>query len=390
MDRRHHAPAEPQVLRRRWSAASVIVLVVTIVASIQWTSMNTSAQTHVSYDVQWYSRSEGVSLQEAERRLSLQDDAGRLQERLESARPGTFAGLWIQHRPAFRIVAAFTDDASAFVVQSTRGTPLENLVDHRVLRHSLQELRAELSSLDWLSTQRVADLLIDVKRNAIEVRTVSARDLYDAVAARGQALSAATVIVEVPALNRPAADIYGGLDISCTTGFGVLNNGTADRGITTAGHCDNALSYNGTNMTFQLESMGSNHDEQWHTITGYTVRNWVKDYSGTRSITSRTSRSSQVVGQQVCKYGRVTGWGCGNITSVDSTGCQNGGSQHIYLQAQLLVDLVDSGDSGSPTFRDNSAYGLMSCMAGTGYVDGIYIAVDYVESGLGVTVLTSP
>lgn len=389
MDRRN-APAETHVLRRPWPAASAFVLVVMIVASMQWTATSTSADTQASDDVRWYARSEGVSLQEAERRLALQDDAGRLQERLRAVRPGTFAGLWIQHRPEFRIVAAFTQDASSLVVQSTRGTPLERLVDHRIVRHSLQELRAELSSLEWLSTQRVADLLVDVKRNAVEVRTVSARELYDAVAARGQALSEATVIVEVPALNRPAADIYGGLDISCTTGFGVLNNGTADRGITTAGHCDNSLSYNGTNMTFQLESMGSNHDEQWHTITGYTVRNWVRDYSGTRSVTSRTARSSQVVGEQVCKFGRVTGWGCGNITSVDSTGCQNGGTQHIYLQAQQFVDLVDSGDSGSPTFRSNSAYGLISCMAGTGYVDGIYIAVDYVESGLGVTVLTSP
>lgn len=380
------------LLRRRNRSILALVLALVMVLTVEVTVAGASGPARP--DVAAYAAIERVSYGEAVRRLELQDLAAPLEAVLRSAHPASFGGLWIEHRPVFRIVAAFTSDESATVRRLVQGTKLDGLVVHQLVRFPLTELEATISSLEWLSFRGV-DLLIDVRINQVEIRTLAVEHVADALASQSLGLPASAVVVRVGQLNRPAADIYGGLDIACTTGFGVLNNGTADRGITTAGHCDNSLSYSGTNMTFQLESMGSNHDEQWHTITGYTVRNWVKDpteFDGTRDITSRTSRSSQVVGHQVCKTGRVTGYGCGYITSKNSTGCQNGGTEHIYLQSQTGVDLVDGGDSGSPTFRSNSAYGLISCMAdsGSGYKDAIYIAVDYVESGLGVTVLTAP
>jgi len=49
------------------------------------------------------------------------------------------------------------------------------------------------------------------------------------------------------------------------------------------------------------------------------------------------------------------------------------------------------GDSGGPVFKESSAYGIISCVnSGASGRDLIYVAVDYVESGLGVTVLTTP
>lgn len=381
------------LLRPRNGSILALVLALVMVLTVEVTVAGASGPARP--DVAAYAAIERVSYGEAVRRLELQDLAAPLEALLRSAHPASFGGLWIEHRPVFRIVAAFTSDESATVRRLVQGTKLDGLVAHQLVRFPLTELEATISSFEWLSFRGVADLLIDVRINQVEIRTLAVEHVADALASQSLGLPASAVVVKVDRLNKPAADIYGGLDISCTTGFGVLNNGTADRGITTAGHCANSLSYNGTSMTFQLESMGSNHDEQWHTITGYTVKNWVKDpneMDGTRDITSRTARSSQVVGYQVCKYARVTGYGCGYITSKDSTGCQNGGTQHIYLQSQTGVDLVDPGDSGGPTFRSNSAYGQISCMAdsGSGYKDAIYIAVDYVESGLGVTVLTAP
>ena len=92
----------------------------------------------------------------------------------------------------------------------------------------------------------------------------------------------------------------------------------------------------------------------------------------------------------VCHYGQTTGYGCGYIQSKNSTGCLlQGGTEWIYVQNNGL-DLVSSGDSGGPWFKDNSAHGIASCEAGASSRDAIYVAVDYVESGLGVTVLTAP
>jgi hypothetical protein len=49
---------------------------------------------------------------------------------------------------------------------------------------------------------------------------------------------------------------------------------------------------------------------------------------------------------------------------------------------------MQTGDSGGPVFLVNSAYGIMSCILSDGY-QLVYVAVDFVESGIGVTVLTN-
>jgi hypothetical protein len=50
-------------------------------------------------------------------------------------------------------------------------------------------------------------------------------------------------------------------------------------------------------------------------------------------------------------------------------------------------DDIVGGDSGGPVFSGESAYGTISCGDASTL---IYSAVDFVESGIGVTVLTSP
>jgi hypothetical protein len=45
------------------------------------------------------------------------------------------------------------------------------------------------------------------------------------------------------------------------------------------------------------------------------------------------------------------------------------------------------GDSGGPTFFGDSAYGTISCAVAS---LTIYSAIDFVEGGVGVTVLTFP
>ncbi len=181
----------------------------------------------------------------------------------------------------------------------------------------------------------------------------------------------------------------------CTSGFGVNHNGTADRGVTTAGHCLNNKTYSGTALTFQSENTNLNHDEQWHTGWQFTIRNWIHDSDyptpTTREITSKRNWSQQATGAFVCKYGRNGGYACGYIQSKFSGLCGGGGGDHgIYVQHQGTTDLVVSGDSGGPVFLQNTAYGTISCWAGSGGLDMTYVASDYVESGLNVTILTLP
>lgn len=58
-----------------------------------------------------YAENMGVSLEEAQRRFRLQDAAGELQVKLRENEADTFAAIWIEHVPKFKIVVLFTDHA---------------------------------------------------------------------------------------------------------------------------------------------------------------------------------------------------------------------------------------------------------------------------------------
>lgn len=87
---------------------------------------------------QWYMRAYHVDAAEAARRLRASPAAGKLGARMAAEQASTFAGLYIEHSPAFRIVVRFTDDAAA---QLARYTQDPDYVAETAPR-SLRELRA--------------------------------------------------------------------------------------------------------------------------------------------------------------------------------------------------------------------------------------------------------
>jgi hypothetical protein len=113
--------------------------------------------------------------------------------------------------------------------------------------------------------------------------------------------------------------MYGGYHLSpdCTTGFTVrYSNGSY--GVTTAGHCPDSMSYNGTNLPLQQQVLQGSLDLQWHTTPGFTDDNWFSidaDTSPEKQITGVYGRDSQPMGWSACKYGRITGLDCGTVAS---------------------------------------------------------------------------
>ena len=61
----------------------------------------------------------------------------------------------------------------------------------------------------------------------------------------------------------------------------------------------------------------------------------------------------------------------------------------MEVQPTNGADLVNQGDSGGPVYLSNSAYGLVEAEWQLCACHLIYTAVNYVESGLGVRVLTN-
>lgn len=59
-------------------------------------------------DAQYYAEDFGVNVDEALRRLKLQEVIGVLSYRLSTEEAVSFGGLYVEHKPSFHIVALFT------------------------------------------------------------------------------------------------------------------------------------------------------------------------------------------------------------------------------------------------------------------------------------------
>jgi len=355
------------------------------------------------YDAQIYASNNNVSTEEALNRFQLQDIAGELDAELSMNETGTFAGLWVEHTPQFRVVVQFTRGGDETIKPYLKQHPeLANIVEVRTAKVSLAELqRAQANAL---SSVRALDIPVEsginISGNYVDLYVAKANmhQLDDALQ-RGEIRFPDKVRVStVDAMGKPDTEIYGGLPLStCTSGFSVKKGWWifTTKGITTAGHCSDTQSYSGNSLTFKSEMYTGSYDIQWHTASGYTVTNKIQWWSdgSTRDITATKSRSNQVIGGYVCKYGMTSHYTCGYISDKNYKPSYVPNAIATFIRVDNTAgynDLSSAGDSGGPWFLTNTAYGTHSGSPGADSNDAIYMAVNYLESGLGVSVMTSP
>jgi hypothetical protein len=164
-------------------------------------------------------------------------------------------------------------------------------------------------------------------------------------------------VTVVDQLSMPAAAIYGGLriddsspdDADCTSGFSVRHVSQAV-GISLAGHCANTgMNYGGTTLPYHSGVYSGSHDEQWHTTPGFTPTNRIRYHEdgNTRPITSRRIRSTQSIGDPVCKFGVTTGYDCGNIINRSFAPSWVPNALPTFIVAEHVgVDMSSPEDSG--------------------------------------------
>jgi len=366
-----------------------------------------SADDPLVQDARAYAATFEVDLEEALLRLLLQPAIGRLQAALASGERASFAGLWVEHEPSYRIIVQFTEGGGASVqglLQSDELYELYPYVDVHTAALSLEALAA--IQRDAHAAARAQGLLaessINVQENRVDLYTTEP-DFLAAALAVADAVRAETfapplldhvAILEVEQLSSPVRYIHGGRPLStCTSGFAV-QNGSGTRGVLTAGHCGSSQSFNLRSLPFQSERFSGSYDVQWHTAPGLHVVNRVWDgLTDTstpyyRFITATKPRSQQVIGEAVCKYGMTTGYTCGTIKSTTfAPSYVPSVSPTFIIVTSSTTDQSEPGDSGSPWFYGSTAFGIMSGHFTTNY-DAIYMAIDY-SSVLGVSVLTT-
>jgi hypothetical protein len=101
-----------------------------------------SEEEALAQDAQGYASDQGVDLEEAVRRLKLEDPIGDLQADLLARERETFAGLWIQHSPDYQVIVQFTRHGEETIRPYIEGGPLVDIVEVRPAGRSLAELEA--------------------------------------------------------------------------------------------------------------------------------------------------------------------------------------------------------------------------------------------------------
>jgi streptogrisin C len=342
-------------------------------------------------DAAAYAAENDVTRDEAVRRLALQAEIGRLDSTLTDQEPG-FAGLWIEHKPQFRVVVRFQDrSAEARLRTRIAGTALAKIAI---------ETRPAAASLAQLETRRIAamkrierlgipvDTDINIQENRVEIQSDRAQTLRNAIAAERAPLPERVEIISVPRLAKPSVIRGGDGDPGfCTGGFTVRHNYSGQVGISTAAHCDNYFQIQGIALPFAAEAFYDSADVQWHTTCPYAeVTNEFNSGLGYRACVGTRGRADQTVGSYVCKWGTRTGRTCGYIQSRHAEPSYVPNSDDTFVRVNGYGAILSApGDSGGPWFLENIAYGINSGAYSDG--DAIYMPINYIER-LGVSVLT--
>ncbi len=159
-------------------------------------------------DVEWYAEDQGISLEEAVRRLELQEDPAlnRLQPELTAKERDTFAGLWIQHKPEYRFVVLFTEGGEETIQPYLECNPHADIVE---VRNGADATLAELATAHE-EASRIANRLgiptesgTDVIKYRVEFLGTDRAAFETALQGAGERLPEHVVVVEVEELSSP-------------------------------------------------------------------------------------------------------------------------------------------------------------------------------------------
>lgn len=134
-------------------------------------------------DAAMYAGEQGVALEEAVRRLQLMQSMGDLQPRLQELYPETFAGLWIEHEPEFRMVVQFTEEPGAPFESLVEGEPYADLIEVQLTSRTQEALRTDLqSAMDELQALGIpVSGGVDLQKNRAEIYVVGPAEPFEAL-----------------------------------------------------------------------------------------------------------------------------------------------------------------------------------------------------------------
>jgi hypothetical protein len=376
-----------------------------------------------------------VGVEEATRRVRLQDRAAGIEDRIEALLGEQFAGVWFDHDDRGRIKIGITRAAVPRSGEVQRIVADFGLGDDAQLvsvRHTVAELDRSKQAireflLDMMRIGHV-DLGYDTRSNQVIVTTLALLPSYEE--ARIAALAGKSEVT----IRRVDAPTLGGELVSCTIGTcdPPLRGGRAlDRCtggfiarhrvntshllVLTAGHCLTpgydvpwyAKNENLTDLMIgpsygYVFGLGSDagaiyiDPSRWWFSPAPVAKVVVESSPFTAYNPNYKIKhdSTSTIGKVVCYSGRITKTRCGVISAL-GVDYYIDGALFLNMGEMTLASCPALGDSGSPIYKINRGYGLLVSRHywSEGQVDkclGRYQGIRGAENQLNVDILLSP
>lgn len=156
------------------------------------------------FDIAVYAEHYGITMDEAQQRFEIREAFSGLDTELENKEPETFAGLWIQHEPVYRIMVAFTRDGEE-TIKKYVSENLTNYVQVLTVKYSYAELLDAQSEV--MSALRDLDIPFDsagyVQENRVEFRVTDRTKIDEAVREGKLKIPECVHIIVVKGLAQP-------------------------------------------------------------------------------------------------------------------------------------------------------------------------------------------
>ena len=368
------------------------------------------------FEVQEYQHAMGVSAEQAEENLKLQQRGSGIVEQLETALGPGYAGVWFDDEAGEFVVPMTSERARHAVDEKFVAAHLAGAYRAHIVEYSWEELEAAQEQIDSKLRKsfelNLVQTSLDPRTNAVVVYVASSASKDDRAGLMGIARSAAVQVelrnsgidqfqVVPSACNTKLANcsrpLRGGVEIGvhnapygiCTAGFLAIGNTNQSRYLISAGHCaaekdpsnpiinwdawdEQQLPYDGeAHYLGQLEQYAfPTHDwmkinvtgSWWDTVPWPNQVAYWGEFLAPPAIAEEypiNGEASSYLNQGVCHSGIGSGGSCGQVTALNVTtnfGETDGPLTYGLTKVKGACD--SEGDSGGPWFAMNIAYGI--------------------------------
>lgn len=360
-------------------------------------------------DLELVAKAKGWTLDDAAAHHRMAAVLGRIAEQVATHRPDSFVGSALPEDPRGVATLYVKGPADEFIVDLVGASGIAiDIADHQPFSFDELELR-KLRVHHALEARgyRYVSSSVNISGGGLIPSAVTIEP--------GLPTTADEILTSLPPELRASVRLtisdkpvvtdytsFGGMWVrsnagnQCTSGWSVKHANGAT-GITTAGHCTNAINqinHPGQGLhalTFQAEHRGQWGDIEWYQSNVAEVDDFYAQANEIRDVTNVEARANIAVGEFVCQYGRASDdRDCSLAVQDVSQACTNSG---VFNDRLVMMNGITAikGDSGGGWSFGGFAYGSSKGGCLPDFLNNdTWSVADLYDEALGVSVIVLP